>query len=266
MWREARWLTGQARDVGVRGSRGRWQARRAARRALTDALNGLSGAGSTAQVHPPQVDAPLSLRPGTSDQLVYQQIFVDQEYLSLDGHDVEGLVIDAGANVGYAAAWFLSRFPRCRVVALEPDAANFSVLEANLRPYEGRADARRVALWSEVGTLALRDEPYRDGADWSRQVRPATAEDDDRVPAIDPGTLADQLGADRIALLKVDIEGAEAVVFGAGADRWLPRVDRIVAELHDDSVFGPASAVFFRALGADFTVRRRGERVVCVRR
>jgi len=44
------------------------------------------------------------------------------------------LIIDAGANVGYSSVYFLSNFPNCRVIAIEPDGDNFASLQKNLAP------------------------------------------------------------------------------------------------------------------------------------
>ena len=41
-------------------------------------------------------------------------------------------------------------------------------------------------------------------------------------------------GIDEIDLLKVDIEGAESQLFGAGCESWLGRSKRIYMELHGD--------------------------------
>ena len=71
-------------------------------------------------------------------------------------------------------------------------------------------------------------------------------------------------GRERVSILKVDIEGAEAVVFGSGAEGWLPRVDNIVIELHDGSQFGDARGVFFGAIAdRGFDVGTSGELTVC---
>lgn len=70
----------------------------------------------------------------------------------------------------------------------------------------------------------------------------------------------------RISLLKVDIEGAEAVVFGRDCQSWLGKVDAIAIELHDDSGFGNASGIFFDAIrGHGFEVSSVGELTICQR-
>jgi hypothetical protein len=53
------------------------------------------------------------------------------------------------------------------------------------------------------------------------------------VPAISIPTLLENLGWDRIGLMKVDIEGHEKILF-AGDCNWLDRVDAICIEWHDE--------------------------------
>ncbi len=41
------------------------------------------------------------------------------------------LIVDASANIGAAAVFFAYKFPKARVIAIEPDPANFQLLTAN---------------------------------------------------------------------------------------------------------------------------------------
>src|SRR6476469_2925625 len=64
---------------------------------------------------------PLLARGGSSDGQVFHQIFVEREYRCIDHLTDVRTIIDAGANVGYSSAYFLTRWPRAKVIALEPD-------------------------------------------------------------------------------------------------------------------------------------------------
>jgi hypothetical protein len=84
---------------------------------------------------------------------------------------------------------------------------------------------------------------------------------------VDIESLLQRSGHDRVSILKIDIEGSEAVVFSDHHATWIDRVDNIVIEIHDDSVFGHCSAVFARAIAnREFNVSRSGELTVCRRR
>jgi len=204
----------------------------------------------------------LWCRPESSDLDVFKQIFLEREYKCLDGaRDVE-LVIDCGANVGYSSAYFLSRFPNCRVIAVEPDAGNFAAAERNLAPYGQRVRLLRSGIWPRTAGLKISEIPYRDGRQWAVQVREAAAGESPDMTAVDIGSLLTQSGCSSISILKVDIEAAERFVFAENYLPWLPAVENLVIELHDDE----CRAVFFRAIrGLPLRVSQCGELTVCQR-
>jgi FkbM family methyltransferase len=205
---------------------------------------------------------PLRCRPGTSDLDAFGQIFRDREYRCLDGVREAALIIDCGANVGYSSAYFLTRFPRAKVIAVEPDAANFAVLQANMRRYGRRCEMLNTAIWSHATGLVLSDEPWGDGREWARTVRPARAEEIPTMMATDIGTILAGSGFDRISILKIDIEGAESVVFASSHRPWLGKVDNLVIELHGER----ATRVFLEAIAQEpFATSKWGELFVCQR-
>jgi FkbM family methyltransferase len=209
---------------------------------------------------------PLYARPGATDAFVFRQIFLEREYACIDDLENVHLVLDCGANVGYSAAYFLARYPEVNVVAVEPDEGNHSMLALNTAPYGTRITTLRAAVWSHPANLVIDDGLFRDGGEWTKQVREAHSGEANIIPAVTVGTLLRESGHKRISILKVDIEGSEAVVFSEGYEDWLSRVDTIVIELHDDSAFGDCARIFHQAIaGQGFTVSRVGELTVCRR-
>jgi FkbM family methyltransferase len=207
---------------------------------------------------------PLICRPNTSDKDVFKQIFIETEYSCLDDLSNVNLVIDCGANVGYSSAYFLTRFPMCKVICVEPDLSNFNLLEKNLAPYKERAMLIRAGIWSHPADLKILEEPYRDGREWTVQVRECKSGETPEMQAIDIGTLLKESGQDKISILKMDVEGAEAVVFAKNYESWLSNVDNMVIELHDDSSFGKASDIVLNAISSvkSFNVSQSGELTV----
>jgi hypothetical protein len=64
----------------------------------------------------------------------------------------------------------------------------------------------------------------------------------------------------------MDIEGAEGVVFGESAQRWIDRVDNLAIELHDDSYFGDCTGIFSKAItGRGFVVTKHRDVTLCRR-
>lgn len=205
---------------------------------------------------------PLVLRPGTSDAHVFYQIFVEREYSCLDGLDNPGFIIDCGANVGFSAAYFLSRFPGARVLAVEPDRGNFQVLQANVSRFGSRIKRIRAGVWSHPCGLRVERKGYRDGQEWAIWARACEEGETADVQAVDIATLLAESGQERISILKMDIERSELHVFARNYQSWLARCDAIVIELHDPE----CASVFRRAIdGHGFAVSQFGELTVCIR-
>jgi FkbM family methyltransferase len=217
-------------------------------------------------VESPHAQFPLRMRTDTSDPHVFYQIFIGREYACLDDVGSAELIIDCGANVGYSAAYFLSRYPQSRVIAVEPEAANFQLMCQNLAPYGDRAKSLQTGVWSHSARLTIAENRYRDGRSWARQVRECRADENGGFEAVDIGSLLAGSGSPRISILKIDVEGAEAVIFARNYEHWLDCVDNLVIELHDDSSFGKASPVFAKAIdGRGFVISRYQELIVCKR-
>jgi len=195
------------------------------------------------------------------------QIFAAQEYACLLDLKYVDLIVDAGANVGFSSVYFLSRFPSCRVIAVEPDAANYRALQRNLAPYADRVQLYHGGVWSKSVGLMIEAQGYRDGRDWTRQVRECAAGEQPHIQATTIDDLLETSGQSRLSLLKMDIEGAEAVVFAdPSCQQWLPKTEAIAIELHDDSGFGPASDLFHAAIRDQrFQISHSGELTICLR-
>lgn len=205
---------------------------------------------------------PLICRANSSDIFVFHQVFVRLDFALLDFEADVDLVIDCGANVGYSSAYFLTRFPNCHLIAVEPSPANFSVLEENLLPYGERVCMVRSAVWSRPTGMLLVEQAYRDGKEWSYQVRESRENETPEFFAVDIATLLRDSRRERISILKIDIEGAESVVFSENYETWLDYVDMIIIELHDDTFFGKASEVFQEVCSHKFYCSQHGELTV----
>lgn len=180
------------------------------------------------------VASPLICRGGSSDIDVFKHIFVLREYAAIGALPSSGLIIDCGANVGFSSAYFLSVSPQVEVVAVEPDPGNFGMLVRNTASFGGRCTCVQAGVWSEAGGLRVVDAPAGDGREWARGVVVVPPGEPADTRAVSIGMLLDQSPHERVALLKVDIEGAEQAVFGPGSEAWLDRVDRIAIELHGE--------------------------------
>ncbi|WP_187830428.1 FkbM family methyltransferase [Siccirubricoccus phaeus] len=193
----------------------------------------------------------VAARVGTSDAMTYHQVLVERQYGVLADLDPE-VIVDCGANAGYTSAFLLEMFPRARVIAIEPSPGNAALCRRNLAPYGDRVTLIEAGVWSRSCRLVVE---ARAGNEWGVQVREAAPGEAGDVDAV---CLAD-LGLPRIDLLKVDIEGSEAVIFRDGVEAWLPRVGALAIELH-----GPDCEAAFEAALAGYHQRRQlsGELVI----
>lgn len=137
----------------------------------------------------------------------------------------DGLVIDAGANIGNHTLAFAAAFGN-DIVAVEPDPVNVALLATNVQANElgDRVRVLQAGLWD--ATARLRAEMR------SEHNRGMVAVVEDVDGDIDAIALDDVVGDRRVALIKVDVEGAEPrVLVGA---RGILQTSRpvVVVEAH----------------------------------
>jgi FkbM family methyltransferase len=212
-------------------------------------------------VRPSAVMHPLTVRRGrTSDLRVFEQIFLLDEYYCLRDVQEVSLVLDLGANVGFSSAYFLSSFPHANLVAVEPDAGNCAVCAANLAPYGNRAVLMRGAVWSRRTKLRVSESSRGMGDEWGRRMEEAP-QSDAAIDAWDIGSLMDITGFQKADLVKIDIEGSEAAVFGNEANTaWLSRTRNVCIELHGRE----CKDAFFKALkGFEYDLSYSHELTIC---
>lgn len=87
----------------------------------------------------PALAHPLIFRYFSSDVYTIRQTLVAREHEPVSRLGALRLIVDCGANIGASAACLLSYYPSATLIAIEPDADNFAVLEKNLAPYGARA-------------------------------------------------------------------------------------------------------------------------------
>jgi FkbM family methyltransferase len=200
---------------------------------------------------------PVKLRARTSDPFVFRQIMIENEYLPLKDLRV-ATILDLGANIGLASAWFLNRFPDATVFAVEADADNCAACRENLAAYGIRARVVHGAAWSSRAALTLLRKSC--AADNFVESAGATAGGQIQVQGWDLASLIEMSGFAQVDLLKIDIEGAEEVIFRAKVSSWLPRVRNLCVELHGKA----CRDAFFGALADyDFEHGQSGELDLC---
>ncbi len=196
----------------------------------------------------------LSMRIDDSDIRVFKQIFVDNEYDSLNLPETANTIVDLGANIGLSALFFLKKYPNAHIIAVEPDTVNFEFMKRNLEDYSNHVALLQAAIWPSDGAVSLveHDESNEGLGAWGYRTETLTEGAEASVSAISIPTLMNQFSMDFIDILKVDIEGAEYELFEKDYESWLDKVGLIIIETHDR--FKPNSEAMVRnALNGRFT-------------
>jgi FkbM family methyltransferase len=142
-------------------------------------------------------------------------------------------IVDAWANIGLFSLWSARNFPGCRVLAFEPFAENYRLLEANLAAARiCDVEAFPVALAGEFGFAAMSDGGMR-SLDHRLGVVVDSATHTSDVRTI-PFSEIIRLAGGAVTLFKYDIEGAEYDLFERADCRDLRSVSRYAMEYHDN--------------------------------
>jgi FkbM family methyltransferase len=145
-------------------------------------------------------------------------------------------IIDLGAHIGLSSVYFLGNYPTANVLAVEPHPASFALLQHNLRPWidSGRCRVLHAAAWGadcflSPETLTV---PYPAGF----RIEPksiATEEEPGSIQGFSMSTLIELTPPGKVDLVKIDVEGSEAILFTSDLS-WLRAVKCLAVELHDD--------------------------------
>ncbi|HVS37883.1 MAG TPA: FkbM family methyltransferase [Gemmataceae bacterium] len=162
-------------------------------------------------------------------EIWYERVYTPAGFYKPRPGDV---VVDVGANVGLFAVWIARRSPACRIFALEPFPENYAFLEENLRSAGcGSATAYPIALGGRSGAGAIVS-----GGDRSLDHR-LTADVDAsgglQVKVVSLKDLSQLVHSDRIALLKMDIEGSEYDAFSEMESGAVDCVQCMAIEYHE---------------------------------
>jgi 31-O-methyltransferase len=192
------------------------------------------------------------------------------------------VVLDVGANVGVAAAFFAAECGAARVHSFEPVAPVFALLRENVgdlpacvaHPYGLSRAAGEAPITFYRGAAAM-SGLYADPARDRELVRTAlgnlgvsgAAAEAELEHRYEPETLTCELrtlsavlaeyALERVDLLKIDVERAELDVLAGLAEPDWPRIRQVVVEVHDED--GRLGALAGDLRGRGFTVTAEQE-------
>jgi FkbM family methyltransferase len=165
------------------------------------------------------------------DLAPYAGIFIDHEY-ALDQRFVPepgSTVLDVGAQVGFFCAYASALVGSGRIFAFEPDPASFDRLQKNISA--NRLDnihLQRMAVSDTAGVVLFDCFPLSVDSRITTKRSARTVE----VPSTTLDDFVRSMAIERIDLLKIDTEGFEAHVLRGARAEALPRVRRIIVEIH----------------------------------
>jgi FkbM family methyltransferase len=154
--------------------------------------------------------------------LFYRQVY------SPPGMSLGGPILDIGANIGLAAAWFSRCVPGTAIYCFEPVAANAELISLNCPS----AQVVRAAVGRQAGDIRLSLDPDQIMAS-SIPCQWPTDEHVFDLVALDE--VASVKALPQIGLMKIDVEGMELDVL-AGGPETLARTQQLVMETHGKAV------------------------------
>jgi FkbM family methyltransferase len=151
---------------------------------------------------------------------------IEREAYRFQTHHEQPLILDVGANIGVSVVYFKRLFPASRVIAFEPDRSLFATLTANVNRF-GFTDVELIpkAAWSGAGRMGF----YAEGSDSGRLEHSTQAATYD----VETVSLRKWL-TQPVAMLKIDIEGAETEVI-KDIEPCLALVQHLFVEYHSFS-------------------------------
>lgn len=176
-----------------------------------------------------------------SDYKVFQQIFNHREYEIIvkiikinQGFSKEKIIIDAGANVGYASIFFYNYLDSVRIIGVEPSYANLQIYEKNIKVLKASEKIKTYhRALSDNSNMNFRiDRDFRDRGDWAMTT---TTDVNGEIKGITIDEIIKENDLHYISLLKIDIEGAERFIFKKGNNfSFLQKTHMIAIEIHDE--------------------------------
>jgi FkbM family methyltransferase len=180
-----------------------------------------------ASLSSPNLSHPFFVRTATTDASEFLYTVVRETYGRYLPQGSVEFILDAGANIGDTAVWFLTRFCAAKLIAVEPDPENFAILQRNCAPYGQRSLLVRAAVWPNATRLSLDGNQAKDAV----EVRESP---DGDCSGLTVPQLMKMHNFPRLDILKCDIEGAEKQLFLHNADDWLSLTKFVVIETHGE--------------------------------
>jgi len=167
--------------------------------------------------------------------LLFDEIFICNEYHTPELGTSQPVIIDAGANIGLATLYFKWRFPHSTVYAFEADPHTFTALEKNISNNKlSNAFAFNCALSNEDKDVSLYVEKGEAGSGRTSILEGRNVHGNVlHVPGKRLSSFLEEQKITSVDVIKMDVEGAEwLVVADLVAHNVLPKIKRFIIEYH----------------------------------
>jgi FkbM family methyltransferase len=208
----------------------------------------------------PELKHPIHLRPNTTDNRVFRQVFGMGEY-DISFPFIPRTIIDGGGNIGLFSVLMANRFPEARIIAIEPDPDNFLQFKINTEHYPNVTPIN-AGIWNKSCFLQVIDDGY---GHYGLQVTAANEGIETDLKAITIGDLMDQFNLENLDIVKLDVEGAEAMIFKDNYDKWLSCTKMLIIELHEGCWPGSSANFELAIKNYPFNRRKNGEFLIYTR-
>lgn len=188
---------------------------------------------------------------GLHDEItLLSEIFIEECYRT-DEIKNPSLIIDAGANIGFASIYFAAKYPSATIYAVEPDPSNFERLKRNV----GDIDRIRPCPVAFSGTngemdLYLSEDKIISSSAFRRKAGQKSV----KVKSAKLDTFAQEKSISHCDIFKFDVEGGEYDMFYGC--RLLEATEVLIGEVHED-LMGKSAEEFYKILPEEFHVLRR---------
>jgi FkbM family methyltransferase len=174
----------------------------------------------------------------SSDFSVFKTVIIEKQY-NLDYIINEGneiTIIDAGANAGYTTIFYKDKYPKSKIIAIEPFDENFTILTENVTINNlTEVYIEKNAVWFEDSELFLNFN-FRDSREHSVRTSDKQEDSSIQVNAKCISSFVKKYNLTTIEILKLDIEGSEKEIFETDKkiNEILKITGNLVIEIHDE--------------------------------
>lgn len=216
---------------------------------------------------------PISFRAGSSDASTLRSVFRDlcydvtpfphapdimAQYEAVLAAGQIPVIIDAGANIGATSIWFASRFPRARIITIEPEPRNAEFCRRNVARFP-IIQVVEAAIGASPGRISIANVVNQDWAFVTSRDEAGT------IQVVTIPDLVDAVPNGRLFAAKIDIEGFESDLFSENT-AWLDSIKFLFIEPHDWMMpnLGTSRSFQRRMAEADFELIVAGENLLYV--